>query len=83
MSAACTCTNGKGHKEVTIADSKASAEYPPALCDRLADLIVEHFDKMATLEWLKLKEEYLAKEISRLTEAPGHIHKSKIAGGQG
>ena len=77
VSADCSCTNGSGHKEVTIADSKASAEYPPALCDCLADVTVAHLDKIATLEWLKLKREYLAREITRLSKAPEGIEDPK------
>ncbi|CAE7256557.1 unnamed protein product [Symbiodinium sp. CCMP2592] len=69
MSAACSCTCGN-HKGVTITDSKDTAEYPPALCDKFANLIVEHLEKMATLEWLKLKENYLSKAIAELTMTP-------------
>ena len=75
LSAACSCAKSSRHKQVNLENSKASAEYPEALCSQLATFIVDHFEKMAYMEWLKVREARLAKEIARM--------KGELSGAEG
>ncbi|CAE7040346.1 unnamed protein product [Symbiodinium sp. CCMP2592] len=44
---------------ITDSDSKATVEYPPALCDKFANLIVEHLEKIAKVD-IQLKVDDMA-----------------------
>ena len=66
MSAACTCRQGRGHVHVGLTNSKEAAEYPKAMCELMAELIAAHFEKMAYMEWLRIRKDKLTKEIADL-----------------
>ena len=56
----CSCGEGVRHEPIIgVERSRASAEYPEALCKAYAMLVVEQFERMAKEEFLREKMKYL------------------------
>jgi hypothetical protein len=48
--------------------SVASGHYPQELCDKYAELVMQHFRRLATAEFYAKREEDLKKEVKELKE---------------
>ena len=70
----CTCGEGVRHDPIVgVEKSRASAEYPDALCKAYAILVVEQFERMA-------KEEFLREKMKHLEEKKAKKQKRKEGG---
>ncbi|CAJ1350967.1 unnamed protein product, partial [Effrenium voratum] len=61
----CNC-GGQGHVPVVGKESTKAAAYPKALCRKYAELAINHFKWLGTMEWLGSKETKLAAELQEL-----------------
>ena len=66
LSGTCICGSGAKHKPILGKElSEASASYPKALCKAYARLLLDHYEKIGTLEYYKNRA-LLAEEELRL-----------------
>ena len=68
LSGTCDCGVGNHVPVVGKEASEASGEYPKALCNKYANLVLQHFKKMATMEFYQKRELALKEEVSKLKE---------------
>ena len=68
-----TCSCGVGNHEPIVGKtaSEASGKYPSQLCDKYAELVLEHFKRMATVEFYHQREVELRQEMDKLKETKG------------
>ena len=72
----CSCGEGVKHEPIVgVERSRASAEYPEALCKAYAILVIEHFEKMAKEEFLREKMKYLEERKTKRQKNKGEPNK--------
>ena len=78
LAASCQCKHGHdpviGKKK-----SRASAEYPGALCYKYAELLMSHFKKMGKAEYLELRARDLREEVEGLRSRSDQEKAEKLA----
>ena len=62
----CRCGNARHDPIVGSVKSKASAEYPKALCAKYAELTMKHFKKLAQMEHLQLKVRFMEEHLAKM-----------------
>ena len=69
LSGGCPCGRGAVHVPVVGKDvSQASGKYPQALCEAYASLVIEHFKKMASEEFVRRRARVMEEELTRLRD---------------
>ena len=66
LSSKCSCGNA-GHEPIIGAQrSKASAEYPEALCAKYSELAMKHFKKLAKVEYYRKRVAFAEKKLGKV-----------------
>lgn len=71
--AVCKCGEASHRPVVGKETSAESGAYPFQLCMKYADLLMDHFEKVLTFEFYKMKEEQMAEEVTKLKERSKRI----------
>ena len=71
LSGSCPCGSGARHLAVVGKErSASSASYPVALCQAYAKLLLDHFERVGTLEYYQRRAVVLEKELQTMPTAP-------------